>query len=293
MPLVIGVDAGGSSVTGTTDDTTFTLAGGANLRSLGVEQSIERILRVVKVLANNSKPDVLYVGAAGAGDAALARALKERLALALPETAIAVGDDLRIALRGSIPTGDGVALIAGTGSVAYAEIGASAYRAGGHGYLFGDDGSGYAIGRDALRRTLRAIDCRAPHGALTLEIERRFGANAHEMMERTSGDPRAVAEIAPLVMQFAEQGDDAATEIVHQAADDLCELVKTVLRQAGGEDRRLPLVLSGGLFKEENPLKSTVESLVGGESPLHIVAANEPVVGALALARRLLEHQNA
>jgi N-acetylglucosamine kinase-like BadF-type ATPase len=293
VSLVVGIDAGGSSVAGRSDDAAFALAQGANVRTLGVELGAERILRVVKRLAGEAIPDALYVGAAGAADAALASELQRRLSRALPQSRVAVGDDLEIALRASIPTGDAVALIAGTGSVAYAEIAGKAYRAGGHGPLLGDEGSGFAIGRDALRITLRALDGRVARSGLTAEVERQFGASAHEMLERTAADQRAIAGIARLVVRYAENGDPVATAIVREAATNLYDLLEAALRKAGAERRELPLALVGGLVEEKNALRAMLESRVASESSLRIVATREPVLGALAFAHRLLERQKA
>jgi N-acetylglucosamine kinase-like BadF-type ATPase len=293
VSLVIGVDAGGSSVVGRSDQDGFLLAEGANVRSLGVELSAQRILRVVNALARSSTPSAVYVGAAGAGDPMLASSLQERLARALPQSQVAVGNDLEIALRASIRQGDGVALVAGTGSTAYAEIAGKRYRAGGHGPLLGDEGSGFAIGRDALRRTLRAIDGRDPRTDFTEEIERQFGASAHDMLERTSAEQRKIAAIAPLVIRYAERDDPVALRIVREAVCDLFDLLKAVLGKARSERRELPVVLAGGLFKENNLLRNELESRIARESLLRVVAARESAVGALALARRLLEHQNA
>lgn len=293
MPQVIGVDAGGTRVSGCTDDAAFSLEESANVRSVGVELSAQRILHVVNALAGATHPDALYVGAAGAADPKLARALQERLGNVFPGTRIAVGDDLEIALRGSIPQGDGVALVAGTGATAYAEIARKRYRAGGHGPLLGDEGSGFAIGRDALRRTLRALDGRDSRSDFTDEMLRRFGSTAHEMLERTGSDHARIAGIAPIVMHYAERNDAVASAIIHEAANDLFELLEGVLGKARAQGRELPLVLAGGLFKERSRLRNELESRITRESKLHTVTTRESVCGALALAHSLLEHQNA
>ena len=102
--------------------------------------------------------DALVVGAAGAGDTVIASALESALRAYFPRGTIVVHDDAEIALRAAVPHGDGVVLIAGTGSIAYARVGEEVHRAGGYGYLLGDDGSGFAIGRAALAQMLRWYD---------------------------------------------------------------------------------------------------------------------------------------
>ena len=76
---------------------------------------------------------------------------------------VLVVNDALVALEAGAPGQPGVVIISGTGSIAYGRNAAGeAARAGGWGYVLGDEGSGYWIGRAALRAVLRAADERGP-----------------------------------------------------------------------------------------------------------------------------------
>ncbi len=300
MPLAIGVDAGGTAVRGRTDHDVYTLAEPANARSVGIETTAARILRVIEELSKGRVVDAVHVGAAGAGDPAIAAALMVALGEALPQACVVgVGDDIRIALRAAID-GDGVALIAGTGSIAYAEIGGRRYRAGGYGPLLGDEGSGFAIGAAALRLTLRALDARATGDRLTAQIEREYGSDAYAILGRTraiAGDASGIAAAAPIVLACAEAGVPSATEVVEGAVADLFALVKSVLGKIGAEhpelkDARFPLALCGGLLGHETILTQSLKQRLHAEFPaLLVVDGGDPALGALKAAKASLSHR--
>ena len=123
-------------------------------------------------------------------------------------------------------------LIAGTGSIAYAEIGAATFRAGGYGYLLGDKGSGYAIGAAALRHLLAEMEIGSAKNAMLVELAAHLGVNDRsEYLARIYQSATPVADIAacaPLVLRHAERGEELSTGIVQQAAQGLCELIARV-----------------------------------------------------------------
>ena len=164
--IAVGVDAGGTAtVAALSRDGAFVTSarsGPGNASSLGPSAAAAAILDAVATVAVDAVPDVLFVAAAGAGRRDVRDALHATLAGALPRTRVAVDDDLRVALRAGLADGPGIVLVAGTGSVAYAERGDTRARVGGAGYVLGDEGScvrnrndGAAPARASLRRTRR------------------------------------------------------------------------------------------------------------------------------------------
>ena len=296
MPIFVGVDAGASATECFVErDGSIDAAqgDGVNVRTVGVKLAAERIAATVRRGLRGAAFNALVVGAAGAGDFALARALEAALRERFPQGAIAVCDDAEIALRAGVPQGDGVVLIAGTGSIAYARIGQDAHRAGGYGHLLGDDGSGFAIGRAALAQTLRWYDGRVGHSELFDAISKHFQArDAQELLQRVYAEPHPaaiVASVAPLVLERAGAGERAANKIVQAAALELVELLKALVRRAQIESRELPLVFAGGLFAENSLLSYLVETRVLADLPLlqPVKAPPSPAAGALELARRM------
>jgi N-acetylglucosamine kinase-like BadF-type ATPase len=296
VPILVGVDAGGSSLDCALErDGAITGVHGdaANVRTEGVEGAAEQIAAAVRVGLHGEGFDALVVGAAGAGDTVIARALESALRAYFPNGTIVVHDDAEIALRAAVPFGDGVVLIAGTGSIAYARIGEDAHRAGGYGYLLGDDGSGFAIGRAALAQMLRWYDGRTAHSELFDALAARLQAgDAQTLLGRIYGEPNmvgAVASLAPLVLARAGSGERVATKIVQSAAGELVDLVKSLVQRAQLGNRELPLVFAGGLFTENSLLSYLIETRLLADMPLlqPVKSPLSPVHGALELARRI------
>ena len=307
MPIIVGVDAGGTSIECAVarDGETIVQHGeAANARTAGIQGAAERIAVTVRSeLLGGKLAEVLaeqegrragaMVGAAGAGDRVVASALEAALRNYFPNGAIAVRDDAEIALRAAVPDGDGVVLIAGTGSIAYAQVGGRSYRAGGYGYLLGDEGSGFSIGRAALTAMLRWYDGRAPYAELFDAIQARLQVgDAQTLLGRVYGDGEpvpVVASVAPLVLDRASAGERLAAKIVQTAAHELVDLLKSLTQRADAGARELPLAFAGGLFAENSLLTYLVETRLLADLPLlqPIKSAPAPVYGALELARRL------
>jgi N-acetylglucosamine kinase-like BadF-type ATPase len=289
--LVIGIDAGGSAVRGRSDAGFFCLEEPSNARTMGAELAAERILRVVNALAKGEAVDALYVGAAGAGDPAVAADLMAALARELGEQCvIGVGDDLHIALRAAIDE-DGAALIAGTGSIAYAEVAGKRYRSGGYGPVLGDEGSGFAIGADALRLTLRVLDGRAPRNALTDEIVQRVSGDAYDFVA-LANDSGKIAAVAPTVIECASNGELEASAIVERAADALYVLAHNVAKKIAADralgEHELPMALCGGLLLHQPFLSDLVKQHLQKLHEVRVVAGADPALGALKVAHASL-----
>jgi glucosamine kinase len=296
VPILIGVDTGGSAVRWIVERDGVATAGSGeakNVRSAGVGQTAELIAAAVRGAVGGAGFDALAVGAAGAGDTTIAHALEHELRAHFASGKISVVDDALVALRAAVPRGDGAVLIAGTGSIAYATIGAQTYRTGGYGYLLGDDGSGFAIGRAALALLLRSYDGRVPRTPLFDALETRLQAkDARELLSRIYEEANPVgkiASVAGIVLEQASAGERAATKIVQGAALELVDMLKALVKLAQANARELPLVFAGGLLAENSLLSYLIETRLLADLPLlhPVKGAPAPVHGALELARAL------
>jgi N-acetylglucosamine kinase-like BadF-type ATPase len=268
--------------------------GPANPSSGGVERAAETIARAVAGALGQRTAHAVYVGAAGAWNESVAGALRDALAIRLAPARVEVSDDARIALRAAVPHGDALLLVAGTGSIAYAEIGERRFRSGGLGHTIGDEGSGYAIGLAALRLLGRAFDGRAPRDAMLDAVAAKLGAtDAFGLVAaaNAAGSAAAIASVAPVVIAAAGAGERSANKIVQGAALELFDLVRALVRTCGAAERELPLVFAGGLLSENSLLSYLLETRVANELPhLHVLkGAPAPHLGALAAARRLAD----
>ncbi len=167
--------------------------------------------------------------------------------------------DGEIALTGATGGHAGIIIIAGTGSFAFGRNaeGRTA-RAGGWGYVYGDEGGAFDITRRALRAALIYEEGWGPATDL-LPLLKRAGkaASANELLHRFYGDiPRSsIAAYAPLVTEAAEAGDAVATEIMKEAAHQLCRYVWGVKQQLFPEMRAPWVSYVGGVFRSPALLK--------------------------------------
>ncbi|HTW83278.1 MAG TPA: BadF/BadG/BcrA/BcrD ATPase family protein [Candidatus Sulfotelmatobacter sp.] len=294
--IVIGVDAGGSQTHAASaqDGTLVREARGpaANPSALGMDAAAAAIVSTIQDVLAGAAPAAIYVGAAGAGRLAIAAALRAQLATVYPAARLQVGDDASIALRAAIPDGDGAVLIAGTGSIAYAERGGNAHRLGGLGWLAGDEGAGFWIALQAVKLYGRVLDARAPRDETTDLVAAALDAPDRDRYLAALYDaplrPATLAALAPRIIALAGAGNRASTKIVQQAALELGDLAKGILRAAGLTDAPR-IALAGGLLRENSLLSFLLETRLNGDVPgVEIVkGGDEAVHGALRLAARM------
>ncbi len=296
--IVVGVDAGGSktAVAYSLDRQSKGVWYGepANATERGPDGAGAAIADAIELALDGAVPNAIFVGAAGAGRDRIAGTLRDSLVSRFPGARVEVRDDAYIALRAAIPKGDGAVLVVGTGAIAYAEKSGIGFRSGGYGYLLGGGGSGFGIGTAAIERLLRAYDGRVPRDAFAEELEAALGVRSlHETLQKFYGDPapaRAVAAIAPVVLDLAGRGDRSASKIVQQAAAELTDLVKAAIKLAGLADSNAPVALAGGLLGASSLLTYLLETRLFNDFPhMPILKGNpEPCTGALCAAECLL-----
>lgn len=295
--VAVGIDAGGTS-TRVAISENGVFAGeasgpGANATTLGIDDAADAILAVVRKALDRRKPAAIVAGAAGAGRPAVAGALAELIGSAFPDARVAVEDDAPIALRGAIPTGPGIVLVAGTGSVAYAENGARSARVGGLGYLAGDEGSAFSIGMAAVRLYGRVLDGRSAADETTDLVARTLDAHDRDAyiaaLYGTPLRPAEIAALAPSVIAFAGKGNRASTKIVQQAGLELGDLIRSVAKAVGLTEASPPIALTGGLFAENSMLSFLLETRIGGDLPgaLAVRGGDGATIGALRRAEAL------
>lgn len=290
MTIVVGVDAGGTRTTAAVSDGVRELArasGSAGAvrpgKVLTAAAAVAATVRSALTVAGALRADVLAVGAAGVGRDAERAALREALRTELPVDRIIVTTDIEIALLAAWGSGPGAVLLAGTGSFAVARLAdGTTARQGGYGWQMGDEGGGYAIGREALRAAGRAHDGRGPETRLLGDLIEASRGRAFEDLVRWSvvAGPAEVAGLARTVGQAAAGGDAVAAEILSTAALELTDLVRPLMARLPFPTR---VALGGGLLEDPALRREVTGRLraVGAEVP---DGALDPVRGALALA---------
>jgi N-acetylglucosamine kinase-like BadF-type ATPase len=295
---VLGIDAGGTKTACLLADHESRIlasarGGGANLQAVG-ELQVEKVLHDVMEEAIGDRdlvPAAICLGIAGVDrpdDAAVVRAIMKRIGY---KARILVVNDALVALEAGAPGEPGVVIISGTGSICYGRnaVGQAA-RSGGWGYVLGDEGSGYWIGRAALRAVLREADRRGPKTALTRLLLAHFRVDhpqglIHEVYHAPL-KPSAIGALATCVQSAFGEGDEAAIGILRGAANELESAALSVVRRLGLGGETFRFILSGGIFRAvpwlEQELARRLPVAVP-RSTVHMLD-REPAEGAVRLA---------
>jgi N-acetylglucosamine kinase-like BadF-type ATPase len=261
----------------------------------GAAEAVARaVSRAVERAGVSLPAETLWAGLAGAGSAAARDAVTEALTGRGLASRVIVGTDVEAAFHDAFGSGPGILLIAGTGSITLArDQQGTSYRVGGWGRDIGDEGSGFRLGAEALRRVMQAFDGRGEPTGLEEVVLGALGvAEAPDLVDwasrATKGD---VAALAPLVVGSADLGDPAADAIVDETVQALELHVRAALRRLGAHGsgpEGIEVVLWGGLLGRDGPLRGRVlqalESIPIAVSPREL----DPPMGAarLALASR-------
>jgi N-acetylglucosamine kinase-like BadF-type ATPase len=203
-------------------------------------------------------------------------------------------NDMLCGWAGSLAGADGINVIAGTGSMTYGRRAGAGVRVGGWGELFGDEGSGYWIGIQALRAFSKMSDGRAERGPLHDTLARHLALDADIdlvglVLHQWRGARQHIAALAPAVREAALAGDRCAQAILTAAAAELTGLVDATRRRLGFSDREIiPVSYSGGIFAMPEVLDSFLTG-IGALSPSYRVSRPRyaPVIGAALYAATL------
>jgi len=288
--LYLGIDGGGSKTAFVLEDENGRILGRAetgpsNWISAGKEEAGRNIAAGIRQL--NSVPNIVGCGFAGAGRPEGLQFFKETLSSILPNATIFVETDAFISYIGAIGLEPGILLIAGTGSIAIGrQADGSMVRVGGWGPIFGDEGSGFWIGREVIQAALRAKDA---------GTEPEFVSSVCEQLKLTSitdvttswksGEltVRSVASLTALI--FHMYPSETASRILNEAAKQLWLMSKTAIARVGIPDCRRSVVGSVG----NQPLMKQLLREHGNnrefDKPLQ-----PPEHGAIVWARSLLNH---
>jgi len=294
---VLGIDAGGTKTVCYLADENGRLlgegrSGGANLKAEG-ELGVEKVLHTVMDQAIGERQRevaAICLGMAGADrddEQALVRDIMRRIGA---RARVVVVNDALVALVAGIGDGPGVVIISGTGSIAYGRSADRAARAGGWGHVLGDEGSGYWIGRQALRAVARGAAGRGPATSLTPRVLNHFaGARPADLIAEVYDRQlphHALAQIARLVQQARDEGDEVATQILEQAAHELVRAARSVVERLSMQREAVQFVLAGGVFTGVPWLAEELKRRLPATAPRGQVKRLEvePAMGAVRLA---------
>jgi glucosamine kinase len=290
VTTVLGLDVGGThsrarlvrdgSVVGEANGPSASLAAAGRGRAGAAVRALLGDL----ALGPGAGLDAVCVGTAGTGAAESDAFFVELLSPLTTDGRVVVVNDARIVLAAGGLT-EGIACIAGTGSIAVGVAAGREERSGGWGYLLGDEGSGYWVVREALRELALRQDTHAPLGLLGTAVMGAthcpdFASLLQLWYDRPAPDEWAA--LAPLVIDC---GDPFAEDIAERAAQALAAGISAVHVQLG-KPPGLAVLLAGGLLTQHHDIAArtvrSVRSLL--PAPEVSVLRDPPVAGAVRLA---------
>lgn len=303
MALFLGIDGGGTKTACVVGDESSVLgsatAGGSNVVRVGemeARHNLHVAIRQACAAAHVEPANVASacIGVAGVSASGVAEQVQRAVAEVVPGRVEVVGD-MTIAMEAAFGSGPGVVVIAGTGSIAFGrnERGEMA-RAGGWGYAISDEGSAQWIGREAVTLSLRCHD-RGEATALRPRIMAAWSATSLDDVVRqaNASPPPNFSELAPEVVAAAELGDCVARELLRFAAENLADLADSVWLRLWRGGKPGPVAMIGGVFRSSEIIRTEFARALKCKRPdssfaviPHVV---EPVMGALAMARRALQ----
>jgi len=248
------------------------------------------VLSHEKITANDIRG--ICGGLGGAGRAGVARRVASFFERGYPNAQVRATTDLEIALEAAFGTGEGIILLAGTGSAAFGrDSGGRTARAGGRGPWFSDEGSAFDIGRRAVRAVALAEEHRGPATELS---DRIFAWNECPGWDLLLGCvAKNPDEVFPktfrLVAELADKEDAVAREILRDAAAALAELAGCVTNELRWQNRDVPIAKVGGEYRRSKYFDAAIDTEIKKAVPRarFVPVEISPAEAAVRIALRL------
>jgi N-acetylglucosamine kinase-like BadF-type ATPase len=297
--LFLGIDGGQSSTTAMIGDAsgrTLGMGVGGPCNHVSAAEGRAKLAGAIAACVGAARlqaglPDHVPFRAACVGMSGGPSDKRAVLAELLPADDLLVTDDAAIALAGAMGGEPGVIAIAGTGSIAFGRnAGRQSARAGGWGYVFGDEGGAFDLVRQGLRAALRQEEGWGSATMLTEMLLRETAqpdVNAVLHLFYTPEWPRArVARLAGFVDSLASEGDSIARQILRNAGQQLAHLAAEVRQQLWPADAIVRVAYIGGVFRSAILLASFIAAAEDNGCDVGAPMLG-PAAGALLEAYRL------
>lgn len=287
----LGVDGGGTKSEFVVCDISGrkiarTLLGACNPVDLGIDAAIAVLKEGIDSVLQGILPSKVsaFVGIAGgiSGD------YKERIAAFLEKYRFAYfsnGSDAQNAVAAALGENDGIAVIAGTGSIAFVKNKNLLTRIGGFGYLLDEGGNGFSLGQAAIRAALNAEQESAQYTLLLPLVKEKCGRETvlSAIADFYNGGKREIASYATCVFEAVDKGDATAKKIL----EDNAKCIANLIESAG---KKIPLtkittVIVGGLTARADLLLPLIKENISDPDRFEISMSDcPPVLGAILLA---------
>ena len=297
---ILGIDGGGTKTevavaTDTGEIISKAYSGPSNWtttpRKVAIENIIEGIESALRQIPNIK---ISLISAGVAGVAKKEWELRDFLFSLNIANDVIVTTDAHIALVGALLDTEGIIVIAGTGSIGYGRRNNTEKRTGGWGYLLGDEGSAYDVGRRGIIAGLKAYDGRGEETVLLDMIYEYLGVGEMEALIKIIYEKAKdiISGFARYVVKAGELGDKVALEILKSAAYELsCLAISTAEGLGYQSEDKFNIAYTGGFFKARDIITDSFTRYIREKFPNVSIfpARAEPIVGAILIGQRYLE----
>lgn len=285
----IGIDGGGTKTDVAVCDQNGNVvyrkkSAGCNPSNIGIQNTVERLRAVLEesyasVGIFQNDETYVFIGAAGCGVANNAFVVRD--ALQAITANVWVDSDIVNVIQTGLQGENGVAVIAGTGSLVAAYKDGEVLKFGGNGFLFEEGGSGFSLGRDALTAAFNDLDGVGEKTLLTEYIHERLGKNPKDARgELCKQPPDYIGGFASLVSKAYRNGDNVAADIVEKNMETILRFVRRARQELTEKMPKAAFV--GGIFKDEI-YREYISKKIGSEYRL-LFTQVAPVYGAVRQA---------
>ncbi len=302
-PLVLGIDGGATSTVAILAEAASGreigrgVDGPSNIQAVGEQEALRALNSAVGSAFSAAGLPRVPVVAATLGLAGIdldgvgvIRNWAETVKLAAQ---VSIANDATLLFAAGTPEGWGLAMVAGTGSIAFTlDRGGNIGRTGGWGYLLGDEGSAFRFGHLALRAACRAADGAGPATQMLPALLARLGTNdARDFIPavyRGAWDKAAIAGLAPVLIELIDT-DEVARAIFDTETEMLAQTATAAVLNSALPREGVPIALTGGLFLRSEAFRERFLSQLRakGITPGPVGLVHDPAVGAVVLAQRL------
>lgn len=293
VKYLLGIDGGGTKTEFLLTDLNEkeirrTFLGASNPVNIGIENT-KAILRqgITEICKGFEFAEIsVFAGLAGGGTGDLKIEINNFLS-EFGFGAYSNGRDTDSVLKIALKDKDGVAMIMGTGIIAFSSCGGELHRVGGRGYLVDKGGCGFNFGSDALTAAFEFLDGRGGSALIFKLVEEKLGQSLDSSAPAIyAGGATFVASLAPVIFEAYKQGDDEARRILERNTYEVAMIIKTARKHLknGGKT-----VICGGLCRQKEILLSFLaEHLKGDDLP--VFSDEKMIDGAVLIAKSIAEN---
>ena len=287
----LGIDGGGTKTEFLLTDNECNelkriILGASNPVNGSVENTLSVLKNGIDEICRDINPDEIsvFAGIAGSKSCDIKNRISDFL-LSYGFGKFSNGSDTENAISTALKDKNGIAVIMGTGIIAYARFNDTLFRAGGWGYMIDKGGSAYCYGADALNNALSFIDGRGGSELIKNLIEKKLTLPLEEAIPLIyKNGPAFVASFAPAVFEAYELNDSNASEIIDRNCKELASVIKAAGKNIN-EDK-INTVLLGGLCKQKYVIEKFLKKYI--DDKLIVSFSDEPMVnGAIFMAQKI------